>query len=249
MWMHKYGPATYGDAIAEDYDDLFADGLGDTTAITNFLTNLSSGGRVLELGIGTGRLALPLAARGVDVWGIDASERIVAELRARAGGADLPVVVGDFADVAVEGLYSLVYVAFNTFYLLHCQEDQLRCFRNVAAHLERGGAFVVEAMVPDDTLYDRGQRLHVHRVDSDRVWLEAGRYDPVTRQVRSQQVILTERGLRFYPAWLRLVPPPELDLMAEMAGLQLEHRWGGWKAEPFTPESASHVSIYRKPDD
>lgn len=246
MTMHDYVAATYGDVIADDYDRLFAEGLGDAEMAATFLAKRSSGGRALELGIGTGRLALPLAGRGVAVWGIDASEQIVQQLHGKPGGAEIPLVIGDMADLAVEGLFSLIYIAFNTFYLLPRQEEQARCFRNVADHLEAGGAFVIEAMVPDETMYDRGQRVHVHRVDAESVWLEAARYDPVTRELRSQQVILTELGTRLYPARLRFAPPPELDLMAAMAGLQLAERWGGWELEPFTQDSGSHVSVYRK---
>lgn len=247
MTMDNYVSATYGDVIAEDYDRLF-DGaaLGDAEVAANFLFERSAGGRSLELGIGTGRLALPLARRGVEVWGIDSSERIVGQLHSKPGGTEIPLVIGDMADVAVHGLFSLIYVGFNTIFLLPQQEEQVRCFKNVADHLEAGGAFVVEAMVPDDTMYDRGQRIHVHRVDAGSVWLEAARYDPVTRQLCSQQIILTDRGAQLFPAFLRFAPPPELDLMAELAGLQLIERWGGWKSEPFSHASASHVSVYRR---
>src|SRR5207244_9997396 len=133
----------------------------------------------LELGTGTGRVALPLAANGVRVHGIDSSEPMVAQMRAKPGGAQIPVTSGDFADVPVEGTYRLIYVVFNTFFALLSQEDQLRCFRNVFVHLERGGRFVIEAFVPDPTLYDRNQRVSTTRVETDRVQLDATHYDPV----------------------------------------------------------------------
>lgn len=245
--MRNYGTETYGNAIAQDYDRLYADGLGDTSDAVRLLADLAEGGRVLELGVGTGRIALPLAANGLHVWGIDASESILDQLKAKDKDDSISPVIGDFADVAVEGSFAVIFVAFNTLFLLHSQSDQVRCFRNVATHLQAGGAFIVEAMVPDDRLYDRGQRLHVHRVERDFVWLEAARYDATTRELRSQQIIVGEDGLRLYPAWLRLATAPELDLMAVLAGLSLENRWAGWKREPFTPRSTSHVSVYRRP--
>jgi SAM-dependent methyltransferase len=237
-----------GDAAAEVYDELLSGRLGDASAAAALLADLASGGRVLELGIGTGRLALPLAALGVEVWGIDASTKMVERMRTKPGGADLPVVIGDFADVDVPGNFQLVFVAFNTFYALRSQEEQVRCFQNVAQHLEPGGAFVIEAMLIDVSLYDLGQRMHVYDVEPAGVWLEASRYNPRTQQVHSQQIVLAESGARFYPTEMRIASFAEIDLMARLAGLQLEQRRGGWGAETFTAHPGSnHVSVYRKP--
>jgi SAM-dependent methyltransferase len=237
-----------GDAAADIYDELIGSTLGDPGPAAAFLADLASGGRALELGIGTGRLALPLAALGVEVWGIDASTKMVERLRAKPGGAALPVVIGDFADVDVSGNFRVVFVAFNTFYALRNQEEQVRCFQNVAQHLEPGGAFVIEAMVIDVSLYDLGQRVHVYDVEPDNVWLEASRYNPRTQQVHSQQIVVRESGVRFYPTEMRIAPPTELDLMSRLAGLRLEQRRGGWESEPFTAHpGSSHVSVYRKP--
>lgn len=234
--------------MAEVYDDLFALGPDDAGPAAARLADLASGGRVLELGIGTGRIALPLAALGVEVWGIDASRKMVDRLRAKPDGAKLPVVIGDFADVDVRGEYRLVYVAFNTFYLFRSQEDQVRCIENVAAHLELGGAFVVEAMIPNPTIYRFGQMIHLYEAEPGHLWFEAGRYDSRTQQARGQHVILTESGAKFYPTAMRFAPPSELDLMTRLAGLSLETRQGGWDGEPFTAlPGSSHVSVYRKP--
>lgn len=245
--MDSYDAATYGDEIAEIYDQLYSNQLGDPDTIVNFLTRFAENGKVLELGVGTGRLALPLAERGLDVWGIDSSARIVEQLRAKKGGLDVNVRIGDLADVGVPGAFQLIFVSFNTFFLLTNQADQARCLHNVADHLDPGGAFVVEAMIPDDRMYDRGQRIHVHDVQSDAVWFEAARYDPSRQQLRSVNIIMRPDGTRFYPAILRFVTPAELDLLAKAAGLILESRWDDWDERPFAPNSTGHISVYRKP--
>src|SRR5262249_52442218 len=152
------------------------------------LAELARGGRALELGIGTGRIALPLAARGLEVHGIDASPAMVARLRDKPGGAEIPVAMGDFADVSVEGTFSLVYVVFNTFFGLLSQEEQVRCFENVARHLAADGLFVIEAFVPDMTRFARGQCLNAARVETDAVLLDASRHDPLSQRVVSQQI-------------------------------------------------------------
>lgn len=239
--------SVYGDSIAEFYDE-FRGTHEDPGPAVGVLADLGSGGRVLELGIGTGRVALPLAARGIEVWGIDASTKMVEQLRAKAGGADVPVIIGDFADVDVPGHFHLVFVALNTLVHLRDQESQVRCFENVARHLEPSGAFVVEARVPDIRMYDQDQRVNATEVESAKVWLTASRYDPRTQQVRGQHILLTESGIRFCPVEARIVSHGELDLMARLAGLRLEQRRGGWGAEPFTAQPGTlYVSVYRKP--
>jgi len=241
--MQDYGPETYGDRIAELYDSLYEREL-DTDAAVDGLARLAGSGPVLELAIGTGRLAIPLAQRGIDIRGIDASEEMVARLRAKPGGEDIPVTMGDFADVGVEGSFSLVFVVFNTLFALLTQEDQLRCFRNVAAHLADGGRFVVEAFVPDLPRFERGQRVGVSAVSIDRVDLEVSRHDAVNQRVDSQHVFGSREGTRLSPVSLRYAFPSELDLMARLAGLELQERCGGWSGEPFTNASRDHVSIY-----
>jgi SAM-dependent methyltransferase len=212
-----------------------------------FLVEHAAAGPVLELGVGTGRLALPLAARGVEVHGIDASERMVARLRSKPGGERLPVTVGDFTDVAVAGRFQLVFVAFNTFFALLTQDAQVRCMAGVAGRLLPGGAFVVEAFVPDLTRFDHGQEVSAVEVGLDRVRLDVARHDPVNQRVDSQHLELGPGGIRCDPVRVRYAWPGELDLMARLAGLALEERWAGWRREPFTAASAQHVSVYRKP--
>ena len=240
--MEGYGPETYGDRIADVYDSFYT--TLDTEGAVETLAGLAGGGPVLELAIGTGRLALPLAERGLEVHGIDTSEAMVAKLRAKPGGDGILVTMGDFADVGVEGSFSLVFVAFNTFFALLTQDDQLRCFANVAARLAGGGVFVVEAFFPDLARFDRGQRPNVNFVESSRVMIDASRHDPVEQRVDSQHVVITEEGTKLYPVSIRYAFPPELDLMARLAGLELQNRWGGWHREPFTADSPRHVSVY-----
>ena len=242
--MKGYEAHTYGDRIAGVYDELYGT-LFDVDATVSLLAELGGGGPALELAIGTGRIALPLADRGVDVTGIDASEAMVAELRAKPRGEDIPVVMGDFADVDVEGRFKLVFVVFNSLFNLATQDEQVRCFTNVTKHLSEGGVFVVEAFVPDVTRYTRHQTTGVDRLDSESVHLEASRHDPVNQTVDSQHIHL-RRGepVEMYPVSIRYAYPSELDLMASLAGLRLRARWGGWHKEPFTSESKFHVSVY-----
>jgi SAM-dependent methyltransferase len=243
--MEGWGPATYGDRIAAVYDSFYGETL-DTESAVETLAELASGGPVLELAIGTGRLALPLAARGLEVHGIDASERMVAELRGKPGGEAIPVTIGDFADVPVEGSYHLVFIAFNTLFALLSQEDQLRCFVNVARHLTDEGVFVVEAFFPDLARFDRDQRTQTTWVDSGRVMIDASRHMPIEQGVDSQHVVITDEGTKLYPVSVRYAFPSELDLMARLAGLDLRARWGNWRRDPFTAESGRHVSVYAR---
>jgi SAM-dependent methyltransferase len=243
--MEGYGPATYGDRIADVYDAFYEETL-DTDRAVEALADLAAGGPVLELAIGTGRLALPLVERGLEVHGVDASERMVEKLRAKPGGEAIQVTMGDFADVPIEGEYRLVFIAFNTLFALLTQEDQLRCFANVAEHLTEDGAFVVEAFFPDLARFDRGQRVQANWVDSARVMLDASRHDAVEQRVDTQHVVITEEGTRLYPVSIRYAFPSELDLMARLAGLRLRERWGSWKREPFTAESGRHISVYAR---
>ncbi len=241
--MEEYDEATYGDRIAEIYDELYDD-FFDKDEVIDVLARLAGAGPALELAIGTGRIALPLAARGTEVHGIDSSEAMVAKLRSKPGGGAIPVTMGDFADVHVERAYPLVYLVFNTLFALPTQEDQVRCFANVAGRLTPGGAFVVEAFFPDVARFDRGQRVHASRVQSDRVLLEASVHDPVEQTVLTQQMILTQQGTALYPVALRYAWPSEMDLMAKLAGMELRERYGSWNRDHFTSESKSHISVY-----
>jgi SAM-dependent methyltransferase len=241
--MEGYRKETYGDRIADVYDALMTV-LPDPADCADRLAELAGPGPALELGIGTGRVALPLASRGVEVHGIDASEAMVERLRAKPGGDAITVTFGDFADVPVEGSYPLVYVVFNTFFSLLTQEDQVRCFAAVAGHLALGGAFVVTGFVPDQTLHPGGQSVRTVQLGLDLVRLDAALHDPVAQRVDFQHVVLSGGGIRLYPGAVRYAWPSELDLMARLAGLRLRERWGGWRREPFDRASGGHVSVY-----
>ena len=243
--MEGYGPNTYGDRHAEVYDDLYERAF-DVVGAVEMLARLAGEGRALELAIGTGRIAIPLASTGVEVVGIDASQAMVAKLRQKVGGRDIEVHMGNFADVEVDGPFSLVYVVFNTFFALLTQEDQLRCFRNVANRLADTGVFVIEAFVPDLSRFDRNQRVEVTDMRLDEIRMDASHHDPVAQRIDSQHIFLDRDGPRFYPVRLRYVWPSELDLMARMAGLRLRERCSGWRQEPFTSDSSNHVSIYER---
>jgi SAM-dependent methyltransferase len=243
--MKGYETSTYGDRIADVYDTWHEDVEWlQTEESIELLAELAGPGPVLELAIGTGRLALPLAARGLDVHGVDASEAMVAKLREKEGGDAIPVTMGDFADVPVEGEYTLIFVAFNTFFALVSQEAQLRCFANAAAHLTEGGSFLIDVFVPDLSRFDRNQRVSAFKVEADRIVLHVDDHDPVEQVVSSQHVQLTEQGPRFFPMALRYAFPAELDLMARLSGLELTDRWSDWRKAPFERSSKRHVSVY-----
>lgn len=242
--MENYDASSYGDRIAAIYDDLYEDSM-DTTATVDLLAELAGKGRALELGIGTGRVAVPLAARGVEVEGIDASEAMVEKLRRRRGGQDIPVTIGDFADVAVDGRFQLIYIPFTTFFALPSQTEQIRCLGNVAAHLEPGGWFVLDAFVPDVRRFDGGQAVSVPKVESDRVLLDVSRHDPVNQTIHSSHVLLSDGGVRLFPVLIRYAWPAELDAMALVAHLTLAHRYADYNRRPFDAISPRHVSIYR----
>jgi SAM-dependent methyltransferase len=236
-------PAFYGDRWADVYDEEFGSRDGD--AVVEFLAGLAGGGPVLELAIGTGRIALPLAARGIGVEGVDASEEMVQRLRAKPGGESIPVTIGDMADVPVSGSFALVYLVFNTLFGLLTQERQATCFRNVARVLGPAGAFVIECFVPDLSRFDRGQRVQALDVTEDAVTFDLSLHDPVAQRVTAQRVTLDGDGIRMRPVVLRYSWPSEIDLMAAQAGLRLTERYSGWDRRPFDAASIGHVSVYR----
>lgn len=240
-----YQASTYGDRIADVYDEWPGVPTNTDRAVA-FLAELAGRGPILELGIGTGRVALPLVERGFTVSGIDSSAAMVAKLRAKPGGERIRVAMGNFADMPIEGRFALIFVAFNTFFGLRSQDDQLRCFSGVAERLADDGVFVIEAFVPDLGRFDHGQRVGAAHVGTDAVYLEASLHDPVAQRVHSQQVVITEQGIRLYPVEVRYAWPSELDLMARLAGLRLRERFGDWSREPFTAASGRHVSVYQR---
>jgi SAM-dependent methyltransferase len=242
--MEGFDPATsFGKRVASLYD--VESMRGDEDETVAFLAGLVGEGPVLELAIGTGRIGLPLAATGVRVDGIELSPDMVERLRAKPGGADLDVTMGDFAAVDVDGRYRLIYVVFNTFHNLLTQDDQVRCFENVAAHLADDGVFVIEAAVTwQIPPLDRGGFVRLVDLQLDQADLDVGRYDPSTQLYEVNHLRLDGEGIGFSPIVLRYCHPSELDLMARLAGLRLHDRWGGWQGEPFTADSPRHISVW-----
>jgi SAM-dependent methyltransferase len=245
--MPDYDPTAYGAAVADVYDELYGDNIFDTAAAVRCLGELAGGGAVLELGIGTGRLALPLAAGGLQVHGIDASEAMLAQLRAKPGGSTIETTLGDFSTFEVPQRFSLAILAINTIFALPDQDAQVCCFQRVAAHLEPGGRFVVEAFVPNPARFDGGQSVRLRAMTDGHVALDIARIDPVTQFMYTTQVHLRDTGMRLHAANHRYAWPAELDLMARLGGLVLENRWQDWNRAPFTGASEYHVSVYRKP--
>lgn len=240
--MRGFDPmASFGEDVAATYDDFPR---GDESQTIACLQRLAGSGPVLELAVGTGRIALPLAATGVRVDGIEQSAAMIARLRAKPGGDSIAVTRGDMADVPVDGSYRLVYLLFNTFYNLLTQDDQVRCFTEVALHLDEGGVFLIEAAMPGPQYRLDKQYVDAEAVELGKVILDVGRYDPVTQLLDECHVTLASDGVRLFPIVTRFAWPSEMDLMARLAGLRLHTRWGGWQGEPFTAESSRHVSVY-----
>ena len=237
----------FGERAASVYDERVGEMFdpGAVEPVVELLADLAEQGRALEFGIGTGRIALPLAGRGVPVVGIDNSEAMVARLRAKPGGDDIDVTIGDFATTRADGEFSLVYLVFNTIFNLVTQDEQVACFQNAAAHLRSGGRFVIETGVPDLQSLPLGQTIIPFRADPEGISVDV--YDVVTQRFSSQHYVFTEDGVQAFPVELRYAWPSELDLMARLAGLTLQNRWAGWLREPFTSLSRAHVSVYRRP--
>jgi hypothetical protein len=244
--VEGYSSSTYGDRAADVYDEHIASVAGgaETLSAVEFLSSIAGSGPVLELGIGDGRLAIPLADRGLEVHGIDASPAMVARLKAKPGASGIRVVVDDFREVPIDGTYDLVFAAFNTFFGLVTQEAQVRCFHAVADRLTPSGAFVIEAFAPDPSRYDRGQRVQVTSIELNRVQIAVSLHEPKEQRVTSQHVILTPNGLRLIPVVMRYAWPSELDFMAQTVGLRLRDRWASWYRDPFVPSSVKHISVY-----
>lgn len=243
--MKDYTPAmSFGADVAEDLRTYTR---GDEAAAVAFLADLAAGGPALELAIGTGRIALPLAATGVRVDGIELSPHMIAVLRERPGGPDLAITQGNYRDVDVPGAYRLIYVVWNTFFNLLTQEDQVRCFENVAAHLAPGGVFVIEAGSPD-WLYGLRQHQYVdaEAIGTEYVRLDVARHDPVKQILEESHVTLSAAGIRLNPIVTRYAWPSELDLMARIAGLRLRARWGGWSGEPYAAGCRTVVSVFER---
>jgi len=237
----------FGERVAASYDDQESEmfSAASVDAAASVLAELADGGRALELGIGTGRIALPLARRGVPVHGIDMSRAMVARLRAKPGGDAIAVTIGDFATTRVDGTFSLAYLVFNTIMNLTTQAAQVACFRNAAAHLEPGGCFVIEVHIPQLRRLPPGQNVLPFHVSPTRWAYDV--YDFATQAMSSNYVEVVDGRGEYDSIPFRYVWPAELDLMAQLAGMGLRARWDGWTRAPFTSESDQHVSVWEKP--
>jgi SAM-dependent methyltransferase len=236
----------FDDLAAENYDSREAEMFSPEVLepAVDFLCALAGDGPVLEFGIGTGRVAIPLAKIGLQVHGIDLSEAMIAKIGHKPGGELVHSVAGDFSETRVPGSFSLVYLVFNTIMNLTTQEAQIACFRNAASHLNAGGYFVIEVMTPDLQRLPFGETIRANTVAGDRASFDE--YDIVSQSLISHHLDLHEGQARKDSVPFRYVWPAELDLMAQLAGLRLKERWGGWNREPFTNISTSHVSVWQK---
>jgi len=225
--------------IAEMFDPAVVD------PVIDFLVEIAGSGRALELGIGTGRIALPLGRRGVPVHGIELSKAMAARLRSKPGGEEIGVTIGDFATTTVDGTFSVAYLVFNTILNLTTQAAQIQCFRNVAAHLEPGGCFVIEVGVPELQRLPPGETIRAFHV-SETTW-GLDEYDVAMQGLTSHHFEIVDGRVERNSVPFRYAWPSELDLMAQLAGMKLRERWSGWKREPFTSDSRKHVSVWEKP--
>lgn len=242
--MEGYCASTYGDRSADIYDEIQGD-RGALRAV-DFLAAVANGRPALELGVGTGRIAVPLAARGIRVHGIDASSEMLNRLREKPGGEAVTVTLGDIAQLDVPGPFGLVFAVYGTIFCLTTQDAQVHCFRHVARVLADGGAFVIEASVPDFSAFTRGQNVRVSKVETNRVIATFTRHDRAAQTTATQHVVIADNGIRLIPAFFRYAWPSELDLMAQLAGLELAERWEDWDRKGYTAQSLRHVSLYRK---
>ncbi len=243
--MDGWQGTSFGQLNAADYDA--KNDPGTTDECVAFIAELAGAGRVLELAVGSGRIALPLAAQGINIEGQEISPEMVDLLRAKPGGAELKVTLADMADVGVDGPFDHVFLVFNTLFNLTSQAAQLACFRNVAARLAPGGTFLVETFVPDLTRFTDHQDVRIKAIGMDMLGLDAVEHDPVLQTLTMQRMWVNGDQTRLIPLLMRYAFPPELDMMAACAGLTLAQRWGGWKNEPFTRDSKMHVSVWEKP--
>jgi SAM-dependent methyltransferase len=236
----------FGEHVAARYDESAAESFDPSVVdpAVECLVDLARGGAALELGIGTGRIARPLVERGVPVHGIELSKAMVAQMRAKPGGEKIPVTIGDFATTTVDGSFSMAYLVFNTIMNLTTQAEQVACFRNVAAHLEPGGCFVIEVGVPDLQRLPPGETIRPFHVTESRWGFDE--YDVARQGLISHHLEIVDGRAERTSIPFRYVWPAELDLRADLAGMRLRERWGGWKREPFTSESRDHVSVWEK---
>jgi SAM-dependent methyltransferase len=246
--MTQIGDNSYGDIYAAAYDDLFQD-RDDLALVSSVLARLADGGAALEFGIGTGRLALPLAEQGVRVAGVDNSPEMLRRLQEKPGAAQINAVLGDCTVDRIDGAFDLVYIAFSTIYLMAEQQGQVRCFQNAARHLRPGGVFLVEGFVHDRSRWLHDQETVTTRVSDQGVSMRFAVLDPVKKLIRMQQVELSPAGVTMRPNRLRFIYPAEMDLMAQLAGMRLRERWSDWSGAPFGAGSGTQIAVYEKPTD
>ena len=243
--MERFDPATsFGYEVSKRYDA--DDTRGDEEPTVAFLAAIAGQRAALEFAVGTGRIAVPLAQAGVRVDGIELSRHMIDRMREKPDGSKVEVTIGDMSRVTTGRTYGLVYLIYNTIGNLLTQDDQVRCFENAARHLSDDGVFVLECQVPTAPARPGHQFVDAEHVGVDHVVLDVCRYDPVTQILDENHVRIGADGLVFSPIRLRLAHPPEFDLMARIAGLRLQERWGGWNGEPFTATSWRHVSVYER---
>jgi len=241
--LHDAG--AYGAQLADDYDTIYG-GVFDTDGAVGCLFELADGGRVLEFGVGTGRIAVPLAGRGLDVWGVDGSQGMLDRLAEKPGGDKVTTICGDFAAAEADGPFDLVVLLVNTVYAMPTQDDQVRCFANAARHLAPGGRFVIEAWVPDPPRED-GLGLKARRLGHGLAGLVIEDHDPSLQTLSTTQIVIDETGrTRSFPVVHRYAWPAELDLMARMNGMAFETRWADWHRRPFDARASDHISVWRK---
>jgi SAM-dependent methyltransferase len=245
MRRKRHDPTAYGAGLAEDYDELYEHVA--VEPIVDLIARLIGDGPALELGVGTGRLAIPLSRRGFEVDGIEGSKEMIDALRAKPDGSDLKVTQGDFSEVdGPGGPYSLAYITFNTIFALPGVDEQIRCFERVARQLRDGGRFVIEAFVLQPANFQNGRSVQARAMSEDRLELEISEYDPVSQQLNRVFVNVVGGDIRLHSANDAYASPRELDLMSRAAGLTLESRWADWERSRFDRHSTGHVSVYRK---
>jgi SAM-dependent methyltransferase len=245
--MEGFNPKnSFGYEVSKRYD---THPRGDEEETAAFLAKLAGGGGVLELAVGTGRIALPLSQAGLRVDGIELSKAMVDRMREKPGGNAIDVTIGDMSRASTGRRYRLVYLVYNTIGNLLTQDDQVACFQNAARHLDPGGVFALECRIPTAPARPGHQFVDAEEINVDNVVLGVCHYDPVTQILDNNHVRIGADGIVLTPISLRLAYPPEFDLMARIAGLRLRERWGGWNSEPFTATSWRHVSVYERPND
>jgi SAM-dependent methyltransferase len=243
--MPVLGDSNYGEVYADVYDMLFEQ-RDNVNEVADVLESLAQGSPILKFGVGTGRVAIPLAQRGLKVYGMDNSEAMLAKLRAKPGAENVITVLGDFSKDRADDTFGLVAVLFSTIYLIHTQEGQVNVFRNAARHLHIGGVFLIEAFVHDRSRWNHGHEEVTTSVTESSVTIRTGLLDPLTQIITMQQVVLSPDGITLRPNKLRFIYPTEMDLMARLAGFRLRERWSDWHRSLFNANSAAQIAVYEK---